>query len=65
MPLPPGLAARLRAEGHDADRASERGLQTSADADLLQLAASEQRILVTADLDFPVCSPSDPGFPQV
>lgn len=53
MPLSPKLAAWLSANGHDAIHASQAGLSQATDEDILQHAAAEQRIIVTADLDFP------------
>lgn len=54
--MSPILAEWLRsteAGSHDAFHARERGLSRAADTDLVALALSESRVLVTADLDFP------------
>lgn len=53
MALSPDLAAWLCANAHDALHASAMGLSEAADDVILARAAQEQRILVTADLDFP------------
>ena len=51
-----GVAQRvvewLRAEGHDAIHLREEGLQRMPDGDIFEKAASEQRIILTFDLDF-------------
>ena len=44
--------AWLRKQGHDALHVRERGMQRAADVDILALAAQEQRIVLTMDLDF-------------
>jgi predicted nuclease of predicted toxin-antitoxin system len=53
MNLSPALAADLRAAGHDAVHAADRGLGTAMDELVTEAAARERRCLVTADLDFP------------
>ncbi len=53
MPLSPKLAAWLTANGHDTIHASQAGLSQAADKEILQHAAAEQCIILTADLDFP------------
>jgi predicted nuclease of predicted toxin-antitoxin system len=53
MPLPPALAHRLKAAGHDAVHAVEPGLQRASDADILSRAKQDRRTIVTADLDYP------------
>jgi predicted nuclease of predicted toxin-antitoxin system len=53
MPLPPGLAAWLRQEGHDAVHAGQIGLHRAPDTGIIAHAAAENRIIVTADHDFP------------
>jgi predicted nuclease of predicted toxin-antitoxin system len=51
-----GLAVRvaewLRDEGHDARHLQEAGLQRLSDHEIFVLAAREQRIIITTDLDF-------------
>jgi len=53
MPLSPDLAQWLRGEGHDAVHASELSMNRSPDAEILQSAADDDRVVITADLDFP------------
>ena len=53
MPLSPGIAVWLAKESHDASHASEMGMATSADTEILQRARAEGRVVVTADLDYP------------
>ena len=50
--LSPRLALGLVAAGHDAAHVRDRGLQRAEDAELLELAATEDRILVSEDTDF-------------
>lgn len=53
MPLTPALVGWLAEQGHDALHASDVGLGSGEDVDILGRARSEDRVLVTADLDFP------------
>ena len=53
MPLSPALATWLGQQGHDAVHAQQIGLSRSADSVILERAKGEQRVVVTADLDFP------------
>jgi predicted nuclease of predicted toxin-antitoxin system len=53
MPVSPGLADWLAAQGHDALHAATAGLQRASDRELLRRAADEGRLIVTADTDFP------------
>jgi predicted nuclease of predicted toxin-antitoxin system len=53
MPLPPALAHCLKAAGHDAAHALERGLQWASDADIMAQAKQDRRTIITADLDYP------------
>lgn len=53
MPLSPGLANWLQQQGHDAVHALHRSLDRAADAMILEIAQREQRIIITADLDYP------------
>ncbi|MGO9483262.1 MAG: DUF5615 family PIN-like protein [Rhodomicrobium sp.] len=53
MPLSPGLAHWLNGQGHDTVHAGEIGLHRAKDTELLDLANREERIVITADLDFP------------
>jgi predicted nuclease of predicted toxin-antitoxin system len=52
MGLAPRTADYLRACGHDADHLGKRGLPKLSDQEIVLLAESEQRIIVTFDLDF-------------
>lgn len=53
MPLSPALAKWLAQEGHDAVHASDIGLAHATDEAVLDWARETERVLVTADLDFP------------
>lgn len=53
MPLSPRLAEWLRTKGHDAIHALSAGLGKASDIELLKRARDEQRIIITADLDYP------------
>ena len=53
MPLSPKLAAWLVRRGHDAVHALEVGLDRASDTAILERARNEQRVVVTADLDYP------------
>ena len=53
MPLSPELAIWLVREGHDAVHALDVGLGRASDAAILERARNEQRVVVTADLDYP------------
>jgi predicted nuclease of predicted toxin-antitoxin system len=53
MPLSPALAQWLRTEGFDALHASEVKMHASPDVGILRAAIQEERVIVTADLDFP------------
>jgi predicted nuclease of predicted toxin-antitoxin system len=53
MPLSPELAAWLVRQGHDAVHALKMGLDYALDATILERARNEQRVVVTADLDYP------------
>ncbi len=52
MPLSPNLARWLCQQGHDALHASQIGLSSAPDTEILKRAIQENRIVVTADLDF-------------
>lgn len=53
MPLSPELAVWLVRQGHDAVHALEAGLDRAPDEVILERARNEQRVIVTADLDYP------------
>ncbi len=53
MPLSPKLAYWLNQQGHDAIHASDIGLNCASDTLIIELARKEQRIVITADLDYP------------
>ena len=53
MPLSPELAVWLVRQGHDAVHALEAGLDRVPDEVILEHSRDEQRIVVTADLDYP------------
>jgi len=53
MPLSPGLARWLIAQGHDAIHASELGLSQAPDTEIIERARIDLRTVITADLDFP------------
>ncbi len=53
MPLSPELAAWLTQSGHEAAHATELGLHHATDAAILERARRDQRVVVTADLDYP------------
>lgn len=50
--LSPEVGRRLNEAGHDAIHVGDIGLLTAADPEILQSAAKEERILLTADSDF-------------
>jgi len=50
--LSPAIAQRLRQAGHDAIHVREIGLAAAPDPTIFDRAASEDRILVSADTDF-------------
>jgi predicted nuclease of predicted toxin-antitoxin system len=53
MPLSPALADWLAGQGYDAVHALNAGLARAADSAIIERARSEQRVVITADLDYP------------
>ena len=53
MALPPRLAEFLTEIGHDAVHARDIGLSIALDEEIVDRARREDRVVVTADLDFP------------
>lgn len=53
MPLSPGLVLWLAQHGHEAVHVIELGLARASDKVILARAQREQRVVVTADLDYP------------
>jgi predicted nuclease of predicted toxin-antitoxin system len=53
MPLSPDLATWLVENGHEAVHAAELGLYHASDSTILERARIEERVVVTADLDYP------------
>ena len=53
MPVTPDAGPHLRAAGHDAVHAVDLGLARSSDNELLTVARREERVIITADLDYP------------
>ena len=53
MPLSPNLAKWLSDKGHDASHASNVGLHNAPDAAILAAARINDRVVITADLDYP------------
>lgn len=53
MPVTPRAVAHLEGKGHAAVHASGVGLATEPDSTLIDYARDQERIIVTADLDFP------------
>ena len=50
--LSPRLADHLRAAGHDVVHVRELGLTSAADAAILEVARTQNRVIVSADTDF-------------
>ncbi len=53
MPVTPHAVEHLRRLGHEATHAAVVGLATVSDAEILEAARREARVVVTADLDYP------------
>jgi predicted nuclease of predicted toxin-antitoxin system len=53
MPVSPRLVPWLLDRGHDAVHAVELGLSSATDDRILDWARKDQRIIITADLDYP------------
>jgi predicted nuclease of predicted toxin-antitoxin system len=50
--ISPAVSQRLIDSGHDSVHVRDLGLQTASDAELFDLAAERDRIIVSADTDF-------------
>lgn len=53
MPVSASLVDVLQAHGHEGIHAHDIGLDRAPDQELLALARRENRVIITADLDFP------------
>jgi predicted nuclease of predicted toxin-antitoxin system len=53
MPLSPNVVSWLVGLGHDALHAATIGLSQAADAVVIERARADERIIITADLDYP------------
>jgi predicted nuclease of predicted toxin-antitoxin system len=53
MPVTPQAVAHLAAKGHEAVHASAVGLSATPDIEILERARAEDRIVITADLNYP------------
>lgn len=66
MPVSPDVARWLSEKCHDAVHASEIGLHDAKDGRILEEARRQERVIITADLDFPqllaLNKSKDPGI---
>lgn len=53
MPVSRSLESALKTHGHEGVHAHELGLDRATDRELLAVALHENRVVITADLDFP------------
>jgi len=53
MQLSPALASWLKQQNHDAIHVYHYGLGQASDEEILEAARKENRVVITADLDFP------------
>ena len=60
--LPFDIAVALRSEGHDVVWIPESSSRGANDEVIWRLAAEEQRVFTTEDLDFPLPPPNPPGM---
>ncbi len=66
MALSPGMAEFLEGLGHDAVHARDLNMSRATDAEIAERARDEERVVVTADLDFPqLLALSGAGSPGV
>ena len=52
MPIPQATVTHLKKEGHDIYHLQDKGLSKAKDSEILRIARSEGRIVLTMDLDF-------------
>lgn len=66
MPVTPRLIDVLRSYGHEASHVHQLGMARSPDSELLEFAREENRVVITADMDFPrllaLSSSAGPGL---
>jgi predicted nuclease of predicted toxin-antitoxin system len=53
MPVSPSLLNVLKANAHEGVHAHQIGKDQAPDSEFLEIARREERIIITADLDFP------------
>ena len=55
--LSPDIVSQLTQAGHDSVHVADVGLLRATDLDILEGAEKDKRVIITADTDFPMCSP--------